>query len=184
MIDKTEETIKVTESEQTNSQTAPSGVIEEQLASEGASTEYQTDSSTVTETPQLTVKPTPEPQVPETPSQSEEGNEVSEEEPESVPLTPLTPAAPESVPLTPLTPAAPVEEVQPTIVKRTDHSVRTTPIHFGVQKVADPNLEKGAEKVVQEGKDGLKTETIERIYENDQLISETVIATDIVEATP
>ncbi|MBU5610964.1 MULTISPECIES: G5 domain-containing protein [Aerococcus] len=171
MIDKTEETIKVTESEQTNSQTAPSGVIEEQLASEGASTEYQTDSSTVTETPQLTVKPTPEPQVPETPSQSEEGNEVSEEEPESVPLTPLTPAAP-------------VEEVQPTIVKRTDHSVRTTPIHFGVQKVADPNLEKGAEKVVQEGKDGLKTETIERIYENDQLISETVIATDIVEATP
>ncbi|AEA01894.1 SCP-like protein [Aerococcus sp. Group 1] len=172
VIDRTEETIKVTEGDQTDSQTTPSGVIEEQPATEGRPTEHQTDTNSVVERPEPTVKPSPEPSVPVVPTQPQEGNDEGEK------------GSSESVPLTPLAPATPIEEVQPAIVKRTDHSVRTTPIHFGFQRIADPNLEKGVEQVVQEGKDGVKTETIERVYENDQLISETVIATEVVDATP
>ncbi|MCY3067590.1 MULTISPECIES: G5 domain-containing protein [Aerococcus] len=171
VIDKKEETIKVIESDKNDKQTTPSGVIEEKPATEGSSTEEQTGSHTVTETPAPSVKPTPAPVVPELPATPNKENEANEEVTETVPLTPLTPATP-------------IEEVQPTIVKRTDQYVRTTPIHFGVQRIADPKLDKGVEKVVQEGKDGVKTETVQRYYENDQLISETVISTEVVEASP
>ncbi|PZE19191.1 3D domain-containing protein [Paenibacillus xerothermodurans] len=52
----------------------------------------------------------------------------------------------------------------------------TEPIAFDVEKKNDPQLLKGKEQVVQEGKEGVLLKTKEKVFEDGQLVAEQVIS--------
>lgn len=57
----------------------------------------------------------------------------------------------------------------------------TEPIPFETVKQNDPNLLKGKEQVVSEGKEGVLAKTIEKVYEDGQLVAENVVDLKVAE---
>jgi len=58
---------------------------------------------------------------------------------------------------------------------------QTEPIAYEVVRKSDPNLLKGKEQVVQDGQEGLLVRTIEKVYEDGELVAENVIDENVVQ---
>ncbi|MEF3306534.1 ubiquitin-like domain-containing protein [Paenibacillus sp. GYB003] len=58
---------------------------------------------------------------------------------------------------------------------------QTEPIPFDTVKKNDPNLLKGKEQVVTEGKEGVLEKTVEKVFEDGQLVAENVVDTKVAQ---
>lgn len=85
-------------------------------------------------------------------------------------LDKLTPAKEDTV-----TPSTPIQIVR--VQKLTEEQKETIP--FGTVTTSDPNLLKGKEQIVTEGKEGVLAKQVEKVFEDGQLVAENVIASQV-----
>src|SRR5690625_1156130 len=133
-------------------------------------------------TPTDPVDPKPEkPTDPVPPTPTDPVDPEPEKPTNPVPPTPIDPVDPEPekptdpVPPTSIDPVEPEKPTDPEPVITTDVSYKTDYLGFKVERIEDPTLEKGKEKVVQEGVAGSRTTKYKVTYENGKEIEREVL---------